>query len=97
MHTQTLMIVIAVALAFSPAVCDELPAGADRPQLAALAPEPEVPEPEATEVPVPTPKPPWRQPPAATLGLLVGKGGLYGNVIRLAPMLNVTADERSKP
>ena len=25
--------------------------------------------------------------------LLVGKGGLYGNVIRLAPMLNVTADE----
>jgi 4-aminobutyrate aminotransferase len=26
-------------------------------------------------------------------GLLVGKGGLYGNVIRLAPMLNVTEDE----
>ena len=26
-------------------------------------------------------------------GLLVGKGGLYGNVMRLAPMLNVTADE----
>ncbi len=26
-------------------------------------------------------------------GLLVGKGGLYGNVIRLAPMLNVTAAE----
>ena len=26
-------------------------------------------------------------------GLLVGKGGLYGNVIRLAPMLNITADE----
>jgi 4-aminobutyrate aminotransferase len=26
-------------------------------------------------------------------GLLVGKGGLYGNVIRLAPMLNVTAEE----
>jgi 4-aminobutyrate aminotransferase len=25
--------------------------------------------------------------------LLVGKGGLYGNVIRLAPMLDVTADE----
>jgi 4-aminobutyrate aminotransferase len=25
--------------------------------------------------------------------LLVGKGGLYGNVIRLAPMLNVTPDE----
>jgi 4-aminobutyrate aminotransferase len=25
--------------------------------------------------------------------LLVGKGGLYGNVVRLAPMLNVTADE----
>jgi 4-aminobutyrate aminotransferase len=25
--------------------------------------------------------------------LLVGKGGLYGNVIRLSPMLNVTADE----
>ncbi|MFW2334973.1 aspartate aminotransferase family protein [Ilumatobacter sp.] len=26
-------------------------------------------------------------------GLLVGKGGLYGNVVRLAPMLNVSADE----
>ncbi len=26
-------------------------------------------------------------------GLLVGKGGLYGNVIRMAPMLNVTDDE----
>jgi len=26
-------------------------------------------------------------------GLLVGKGGLYGNVVRLAPMLNVTPDE----
>ena len=26
-------------------------------------------------------------------GVLVGKGGLYGNVIRLAPMLNVTTDE----
>ena len=26
-------------------------------------------------------------------GLLVGKGGLYGNVIRMAPMLNVTAAE----
>jgi len=26
-------------------------------------------------------------------GLLVGKGGLYGNVIRIAPMLTVTADE----
>ena len=26
-------------------------------------------------------------------GLLVGKGGLYGNVIRLAPMLNVTEVE----
>ena len=25
--------------------------------------------------------------------LLVGKGGLYGNVIRMAPMMNVTADE----
>ncbi len=25
--------------------------------------------------------------------LLVGKGGLYGNVIRMTPMLNVTADE----
>ncbi len=28
-----------------------------------------------------------------TAGLLVGKGGLYGNVIRMTPMLNVTADE----
>ena len=28
-----------------------------------------------------------------THGLLVGKGGLYGNVIRLSPMLNSTADE----
>ncbi len=26
-------------------------------------------------------------------GLLVGKGGLYNNVVRMAPMLNVTADE----
>ena len=26
-------------------------------------------------------------------GLLVGKGGLYGNVIRVTPMLNVSADE----
>lgn len=26
-------------------------------------------------------------------GLLVGKGGLYGNVIRIAPMLNATAEE----
>ena len=28
-----------------------------------------------------------------THGLLVGKGGLYGNVLRIAPMLNVTAEE----
>ncbi len=26
-------------------------------------------------------------------GLLVGKGGLYGNVVRMAPMMDVTADE----
>jgi len=26
-------------------------------------------------------------------GLLVGKGGLYGNVLRLAPMLNVSEAE----
>ena len=26
-------------------------------------------------------------------GLLLGKGGLYGNVLRIAPMLNVTAEE----
>ncbi len=30
---------------------------------------------------------------ARSAGLLVGKGGLYGNVIRMAPMLNVTAAE----
>ena len=30
---------------------------------------------------------------AKTHALLVGKGGLYGNVIRLAPMLDVSADE----
>ena len=29
-------------------------------------------------------------------GLLVGKGGLYGNVIRLTPMLNVTEAEMKK-
>ncbi len=28
-----------------------------------------------------------------TEGLLVGKGGLYGNVVRMSPMLNVTAAE----
>jgi 4-aminobutyrate aminotransferase len=26
-------------------------------------------------------------------GLLIGKGGLYGNVLRIAPPLTVTADE----
>jgi 4-aminobutyrate aminotransferase len=26
-------------------------------------------------------------------GLLIGKGGLYGNVVRIAPMLNVSAEE----
>ena len=26
-------------------------------------------------------------------GLLIGKGGLYGNALRIAPMLNVTEDE----
>jgi soluble lytic murein transglycosylase-like protein len=66
MHTQILMIVIAVALAFSPAVCDELPAGADKPQFSTLAPEPE-----AAEVPVPTAKPAWRQPPAATICTMI--------------------------
>jgi 4-aminobutyrate aminotransferase len=30
---------------------------------------------------------------AKSHGLLVGKGGLYGNVIRLSPMLNITDDE----
>ena len=29
-------------------------------------------------------------------GLLVGKGGLYGNVIRIAPMLNVTEAEMAE-
>ena len=29
-------------------------------------------------------------------GLLIGKGGLYGNVFRIAPPLNVTADEIDK-
>jgi len=26
-------------------------------------------------------------------GLLIGKGGLYGNVLRLTPMLNITEQE----
>ncbi|MFT4988975.1 MAG: 4-aminobutyrate aminotransferase [Acidimicrobiales bacterium] len=26
-------------------------------------------------------------------GLLIGKGGLYGNVLRLTPMLNITEEE----
>ncbi|HEY5156287.1 MAG TPA: hypothetical protein VIJ47_16210, partial [Acidimicrobiales bacterium] len=30
---------------------------------------------------------------ARTAGLLIGKGGLYGNCIRLAPPLSLTADE----
>ena len=30
---------------------------------------------------------------ASRHGLLVGKGGLYGNVIRLTPMLDVTSEE----
>ena len=30
---------------------------------------------------------------AKEAGLLVGKGGLYGNVLRIAPALNVTSDE----
>ena len=30
---------------------------------------------------------------ARASGLLIGKGGLYGNVIRIAPPLTVTADE----
>lgn len=30
---------------------------------------------------------------AKNAGLLIGKGGLYGNVIRIAPMLDVTGDE----
>lgn len=28
-----------------------------------------------------------------TRGLIIGKGGLYGNVIRVSPSLDVTADE----
>jgi 4-aminobutyrate aminotransferase-like enzyme len=30
---------------------------------------------------------------ARKLGLLIGKGGRYGNVIRIAPHLNVTAED----
>jgi 4-aminobutyrate aminotransferase-like enzyme len=30
---------------------------------------------------------------AKTRGLLIGKGGLHGNVCRIAPALTVTADE----
>jgi 4-aminobutyrate aminotransferase-like enzyme len=30
---------------------------------------------------------------AREMGLLIGKGGLYGNVIRMAPHLNVTAED----
>jgi 4-aminobutyrate aminotransferase-like enzyme len=30
---------------------------------------------------------------ARRLGLLIGKGGLYGNALRIAPPLSVTAEE----
>jgi 4-aminobutyrate aminotransferase-like enzyme len=30
---------------------------------------------------------------ARAAGLLIGKGGLYGNVLRIAPPLTVTEDE----
>ena len=42
---------------------------------------------------------PWPEAAAALMeatkrrGLLIGKGGLYGNVLRLAPPLSITADE----
>ena len=29
-------------------------------------------------------------------GLLVGKGGLYGNALRIAPLLTLTADEAAE-
>jgi 4-aminobutyrate aminotransferase-like enzyme len=30
------------------------------------------------------------------LGLLIGKGGLFGNVLRISPALNVTKDDADK-
>ena len=76
MHIQSLMIVITVALVFSPALCQELPAGTEKPQLSTLSVIPAdldavVPEPEAAKVPVPTPKPAWRQPPAASICTMI--------------------------